>query len=245
MSDFINSNKFKILIFLICIITLVSTVNTTYARYVSVSEGVVSTNLARWQIFVNSKNVTENYGSSITFTPIIEQNKHVAANKIAPSSKGYFDIAIDPTNVDVSFTYDINFSVPEDSIISDIKVTDYALVEGNEITEETDITKINLDSNTLSNNMLYDNAKPFTPFVIRVYFAWLDDDNSTMNDETDSTVGNMIANGELVNFEIGVNINFKQYIEENTNIDSGEIVNPETPEPEPDPETETEIEAEE
>ena len=131
------NNKVKVLLFLFCIITLISTVNSTYSRYVSASEGVVSTNLARWQIFINSKNVTESYGSSITFTPIIEPNEHVAANKIAPSSKGYFDIAIDPTNVDVSFTYNINFNIPEDSIITDIKVTDYAIVDGTEITDDT------------------------------------------------------------------------------------------------------------
>lgn len=208
------SSKIKILAFLMCVITLISTVNTTYSRYVSASEGVVTTNLARWQIFINSQNVTENYGSSITFNPIIEPNEHVAANKIAPSSKGYFDIAIDPTNVDVSFTYDITFNIPEDSIITDIKVTDYVIVEGNEITEESSLTKISVDNNTLSDVSYYDNTKPFSPFVIRVYFSWIDNENETMNDVSDSNIGNMIANGEITNFELGVNINFKQYVGE-------------------------------
>ena len=231
-----NNNKVKIAIFLICIVALFSTINSTYARYVSSSQGVVSTNLARWQIYINTLNVTEKYGSSITFTPIIEPNKHVAANKIAPSSKGYFDIAIDPTNVDVSFTYDINFNIPENSIITDIKVTNYAIVEGTEITEETELTKIKLNSTTLSDTILYDETKPFTPFVIRAYFAWIDDDTNTMNDESDSNIGNMVATGDITNFELGVNINFKQYIDEdegeegNENPTPNEPENPENPE---------------
>ena len=189
------NNKAKIAIFLICIVALLTTVNSTYARYVSSSQGVVSTNLARWQIFINTVNVTERYGSSITFTPIIEPNKHVAANKIAPSSKGYFDIAIDPTNVDVSFTYDINFNIPEDSIITDIKVTDYAIVEGTEITEESEITKIKLNSTTLSDTLLYDETKPFAPFVIRAYFAWVDDETNTM-DDTQGRTNKRIGRGK-------------------------------------------------
>ena len=230
------NNKVKIVIFLFCVVALFATVNTTYARYVSSSEGVVSTNLARWQIFINTKNVTESYGSSITFSPVIEPNKHVAANKIAPSSKGYFDIAIDPTNVDVSFTYDINFTIPEDSNLTDIKVTNYAIVEGTEITEETELTKVKLNSTTLSDKILYDETKPFAPFVIRVFFAWIDDETNNMDDQSDSNIGNMVATGELVNFELGVNINFKQYIEDDEteeptqgdeNIDNTAPIDPE------------------
>jgi len=238
------NNKFKILIFLLCVIVLISTVTSTYARYASATEGVVTTDFARWQIFVNSQNITENYGTSMTFTPTILPNENVAANKIAPSSKGYFDIAINPTNVDVSFIYDIAFSIPEDSLITDIKLTDYAIVEGNEITEEATITKIPLeDLTSISDKMLYDNNTEnfsFQPFVIRAFFSWVDDETGGMSDEQDSIVGDMVADAENFNFELGVSINFKQYTgidddnevedsqepDDNSGTDDGEEINP-------------------
>lgn len=225
-------NKIKLLIFLLCIVALLSTINSTYSRYVSASSGIVQTDIARWQIFVNNENIVENYNTSMTFIPVIEQNDNVAANKIAPSSKGYFDIFINPSNVDVSFTYDINITIPNDSLISDIKVTDYAIVKGTEITEETTFTKIKLDSNFIKDTLLYDNETEnfsFEPFIIRMYFAWIEGETETMNDDTDSYIGNMIANGEDTNFELGLNINFKQYVGEEDQEETPENQLPESP----------------
>lgn len=225
------SNKIKILIFLVCIVALVSTVNTTYSRYVSSAAGTVTTNLARWQLFVNSENITSNYGTSMTFTPVIIPDKNVAANKIAPSSKGYFDVAINPTNVDVSFTYDININIPDDSLITDIKFTDYSIVEGTEIDDEMELEKISWSNSNLTNTLFYDNNVEnfsFKPFVIRMYFSWVDDETGTMDDSSDSNIGNMIANGEDTKFVLGVDINFKQYTGEDSNVgeDTGEVTDP-------------------
>lgn len=225
------SNKIKILIFLVCIVALVSTVNTTYSRYVSSAAGTVTTNLARWQLFVNSENITSNYGTSMTFTPVIIPDKNVAANKIAPSSKGYFDVAINPTNVDVSFTYDININIPDDSLITDIKFTDYSIVEGTEIDDEIELEKISLSNSNLTNTLFYDNNEEnfsFKPFVIRMYFSWVDDETGTMDDSSDSNIGNMIANGEDTKFVLGVDINFKQYTGEDSNTveATGEVTDP-------------------
>ena len=234
------NNKVKVLIFLLCVVVLVSTVNTTYSRYVSATDGVVTTDLARWQIFVNSNNITDNYGTSMTFIPVIEQDENVAANKIAPSSKGYFDIAIDPTNVDVSFIYDISFDVPEDSLIKDIKLTNYAIVEGTEITEDiNDEDKISLNGGkSITDTLFYSNITPdfsFKPFVVRAYFAWIDDETGSMSDEEEGIVGSMAA-GEDFEFSLNVNINFKQYtgIDDEALDDEGEqnpdLENPDDPE---------------
>lgn len=256
------NNKTKFLIFLLCLFALISTVNTTYSRYASAASGTVTTNFARWQVFVNNENITSNYTTSMNFTPVILPNENVAANKIAPSSKGYFDVAINPTNVDVAFTYDININIPEDSLITDIKVTDYAIVEGTEITDETSLEKVQLTTSNITNTLFYSNTTPnfsFKPFVVRMYFSWLDGENETMSDNSDATIGNMIVNGEDTKFELGVNISFKQYtgvedddLEQNTNgenepnnengdvsqtVDPEEPVDPENPN-EPDTPTE-------
>lgn len=233
------NDKIKILIFLLCVVALVSTVNSTYARYASAANGIVTTDLARWQLFVNSENITSNYETSMTFTPVILPNSNVAANKIAPSSKGYFDVAINPENVDVSFTYDININIPEDSLITDIKVTDYTLVEGTAITaEDKDLTKIPLTTSNLTDTLLYDNTQTdfkFKPFVVRMYFSWVDDENGTMSDEDDANIGDMVTNGEDTKFVLGINVSFKQFTgeeetENGTNDNGVEPTTPDNPE---------------
>ena len=35
-----------------------------------------------------------------------------------------------------------------------------------------------------------------------MYFSWIDDENETMNDASDATIGNMIANGDDINFKV-------------------------------------------
>lgn len=211
--------KIKLMIFLLCLVVLISTINTTYARYASSTTGTVTTDFARWQIFVNSQNITENYGSSLTFTPIIEENKNIAANKIAPTSSGYFDVAINPTAVDVSFTYEISLNSVEGSELTDIIITNYAIVEGEEITSESTIEKQTFTGASIKNTLKYDNDAEngefsFSPFVVRVFFAWVDDETGTMDDEDDTAIGNAATSDEGVNYNITASINFKQYLGE-------------------------------
>lgn len=215
------SKKIKLAIFLLCLVVLISTVNTTYSRYASSSTGTVTTDFARWQIFVNSQNVTENYSSSLTFTPVIEENANIAANKIAPTSSGYFDIAINPAAVDVSFSYEISLSTVEGSQLTDVVITNYAIVEGTEITADSVITKQSFTGANIKNNLLYDNDTEnfaFSPFVVRVFFSWIDDETGSMTDEDDSAIGNAVADGEVSNLSLNASINFKQYLGEESAI---------------------------
>lgn len=240
-----NKLKIKLIVFLVCVLALTATIQATYSRYASNSTGTVSTEIARWQIFVNNNNVTESYNSSMTFTPNLDSNVNIAANKIAPTSTGYFDIAINPTNVDVSFTYNISFSVPEDSIISDVNVTEYAIYEGTEITAEAEgsLEKIDFSGTSITDTLFYQNGDTpfsFSPFVLRVYFEWIDGENETMDDEADNIVGNAAASDEDFKFELNANINFKQYIGEENNAPEDEPPASSSSEPDPDPEPEPE-----
>lgn len=62
----------------------------------------------KWQKLVNNNDITNEKTSSITLIPVLEENINVSLNSIVPSSRGYFDINIDTTNVDVSFDYTID-----------------------------------------------------------------------------------------------------------------------------------------
>ena len=131
--------KFKIVLFLFLLLVFVLDVTTAYSKYTSEAIGEVKTNIAKWQILVNDNDITSNYTSTIDFTPVIEENVNVAANTMAPQSKGYFDIEINPENVGTSFTYTIELLPLENSDITDIVITDYATIDEN--TDLNNITK--------------------------------------------------------------------------------------------------------
>ena len=85
--------------------------SSTYSRYVAGTTGNIDILFAKWQILINTQDITDQNNSNITITPTIEQNENIRENTVAPTSKGYFDIDIDPTNVDVSFRYSIDLEI--------------------------------------------------------------------------------------------------------------------------------------
>ena len=109
--------KFMILLILVSTSLTLGLMSNTYSRYVADTDSNVILQLAKWQILVNENDITNNTTSSINLTPVIEENENVTNNTIAPSSKGYFDIDIDPTNVDVSFNYSISLNVLNENFL--------------------------------------------------------------------------------------------------------------------------------
>lgn len=188
--------------------------SSTYSRYVAGTTGNIDILFAKWQILINTQDITDGNNSQITFTPTIENNENISQDAIAPTSKGYFDIDIDPTNVDVSFEYTINLEI-ENENIPDLIISKYTIlpddyVEG-DILEYTTLTE-----NTIENTLLYDNATEnfsFSPFTIRVYFEWFEGEDELMDDEADTAIGIQAAEEDL-SFTINAYISFEQIIEE-------------------------------
>lgn len=202
--------KIKIILFLMFLSLLISNVSSTYSRYVSQANGNITTDFAKWQIFVDNTNISENYDTSLTFTPNIDANENVASGKMAPGSTGYFDIEINAENVDVSFTYNITLSSVSTDV-TDLRVTKYAILSDEDITNNnintTDYNGVNIE-----NNVIHNNPEDLKKFVVRVFFMWDDTENGTMSDIDDTKVGTKVANGEDIDFNLVANINFKQYI---------------------------------
>ena len=202
--------KIKIILFLSFLCLLISNVSSTYSRYVSQANGNITTDFAKWQIFVDNTNISENYDTSLTFTPNIDTNENVAANKMAPGSTGYFDIEINAENVDVSFTYNITLTALS-SDVPDLKVTKYAILSEDDITNNN-ITTTDYNGVNIEDNVIYNDPEDLKKFVVRVFFKWDDTENSTMSDIDDTVVGTKAANEEDIDFNLVANINFKQYI---------------------------------
>ncbi len=188
--------------------------SSTYSRYVADATGNIDVLFAKWQILVNENDITNASASEISFIPIIEENENVAPNVVAPSSKGYFDININPSNVQVSFQYSITLEI-ENENMPDLMITKYSIIPEGYI-EGDPLDVITLENNIITNSLLFDKNTAdfhFAPFSIRVYFEWYEGENETMNDESDSTVGNTAATSEEgTNFTMKANILFEQLI---------------------------------
>lgn len=204
--------KVKFILVLVSLSICLCLMSNTYSRYVADATGNIDVLFAKWQILVNTTDITSNSASTIVFAPTIEENEYVAANTMAPSSKGHFDIAVDPSNVGVSFKYTINLGI-ENTDMPDLMITKYAIlpttyIEGDplEITALTD--------NTITNTLNFDNNTEnfkFEPFTVRVYFEWFEGENETMNDDADTAVG-VLASTENTTFKMNANITFEQII---------------------------------
>lgn len=197
--------KFKLLIIIFCLAISFSLISNTYSRYVASSEGNVEVSFAKWEILVNNVDITNGNSSSITFNPTIESNSNVADGKMAPSSTGYFDVQIDPSNVDVSFKYRIDLDIDSEDI-PDLMITKYAILDSNYSVGDT-LTYNTLTNGYIENTVNYNNN--LEPFTVRVFFEWYEGNNESMNDAADSAIG---SDADNQSFTINANIRFEQVV---------------------------------
>lgn len=196
--------KVKVLIVIIALSMTISLMSNTYSRYVAGTTGSVEATFAKWQILVNNNDITTNAASNVAITPTILENPHVKANTIAPSSQGYFDIKIDPTNVDVSFDYTVSLAL-ENTNMPDIMITKYSTVDNEGIESELQV----LNDTEIIGSLLFNNEIEnfvFEAFSIRVYFEWYEGVGEQMDDAIDTAIGT----DENATFKINATITFNQ-----------------------------------
>ena len=219
--------KICFILFLISCACCLCYMSNAYSRYATVATSNIDMSFAKWQILVNNQDITNQNNSSISFVPTIEANQNTRTNTIAPTSKGYFDININPENVDVSFRYQIGLSIDNEDI-PDLIITKYAILDEN-YQEGDDITYTTLMNNTITDEMLFNNSTEnfsFEPFTVRIYFEWLEDENELMDNDADTEIG-LSASEDDLTFTITANTAFEQIItptvnevEENNNVEN-------------------------
>ena len=180
----------------------------TYSRYVADTTGDIKIGFAKWQIVVNENDISDNTVSKINITPTMKPNENIDENTIAPSSSGYFDIVIDPTNVDVSFDYTISIDLLNENM-PDLIISEYALLS-NTYKEGDDITYTPLENSTITDtfDIGTDSNEPFT---IRVCFEWFEGTDEMMDDEADTLIG-IDAGLNDTELQIQASIHFEQKI---------------------------------
>jgi len=186
--DNIINTKFlqKVLILLACIslFSCITTFKETYGKYISNLDESTNIKIARWRILLNGEDIKNNSTANTVITPIFEGNDNIQKDVIAPHAEGYFDLIIDGQDADVSFKYDIEVNVNEESSVKDLIVTGYSINN----TEKIETNNANI-SNIVS---LTEENKTIN---IRIYIKWDDSENSTMDnkDDTYATTTNIDA----------------------------------------------------
>lgn len=101
-------NKTKKIIRLICgvlLIVMLQTIGITYAKYIAKEEGTGHAEVAKWAFEISKdgeQTKTVNLASSVYEDTLINE-------KMAPGTRGSFDITIDATGSEVDLNYDIKF----------------------------------------------------------------------------------------------------------------------------------------
>lgn len=185
-------NKILFILTGIALILTLFFIKSSYAIFDSKKNMVVKTDIAKWQVLVNSNNV--NLAENFIIDNFNSDNLYVKEGKIAPDVSGYFDIEIDPNGTQVSFSYEISF---------DFTGLDERFVIDNVI--ETNGYEITNEGNKYFGKILLSDIKNGVKHNIRVYIKWI---NNEDNNEIDSNIG--LEKGYSIN--IPVNIVIKQFL---------------------------------
>lgn len=167
-----------LLLLLLCL--LIYSVIDTYGLFEDNVDRKVQANVAAFTIKINNSDINGT-NKAFTINDIVSNtNPNVAGNKIAPGSSGYFDIILDPTNVDVALKYAITYdlsNIKNDKIVM-TSVNNNTLGEG----------LIRTDVNTYSGIINLTNVKNNVVMTIRTNFEWTNDESNNDNDNTLKTI---------------------------------------------------------
>ena len=118
----------------------------TLDKYRKQIEGNLEGTVAHWNIKLNGEDIHREMTNIIT--PVINESNYTKTGVVAPGTTGYFNLAIDATDVDVDFTYTISFESLNS--LEDIKVTSY---------------EINNDGNTCLNLAYFNKLDSIIPIL--------------------------------------------------------------------------------
>lgn len=182
----IKLNIIRLLIIISLVITFFSIKN-TFAKYYERVNTNYEIGIKKWLVKINDTDIMEENDFSQIITPSYVANAHANENVLVPTSKGYFDMEIDYTNVDLSF--DINFTIEaigqEAKKLKDLKLSSISLIDNGVETESQLPYIVEIENENQEERIIN----------LRVYFEWYDGENEIMNDETDSTYVGEIQTG--------------------------------------------------
>ena len=184
------NRKITFLLALLALFYCVSLIQSTYAKYLSTADADTNITIARWNILVNNQDISQNSNFSEVLEPTFTGNENIKEGVLAPTATGYFDIILDGSTTDVSFSYDISLSEAVDNTVTDLKITKYE-IDGQSYTYNGPIN---------GNILLSDQNRALT---VRVYVEWFDQTNDETMTNADDTAA---ANKGIAKFKVNVNV---------------------------------------
>lgn len=186
--------KRKIVFFvaLMSLFYLITLMQDTYAKYVSSADATAEFTIARWNILINDQDILQNSNFSDTIEPEFTGTSYIKEGVIAPTAEGTFDITLDGTDTDVSFTYTITAQASQNSTVTDLEITKYVI----------DDVEYTYNAQTgITNSIQFDDLNKSV--TITFYVEWNDDPSTqNMNNaaDTNATIDGVAA------YDINVNV---------------------------------------
>ncbi|MBR3161165.1 MAG: hypothetical protein IKF19_00335 [Bacilli bacterium] len=171
-------NKKRIIVISVTLITFILFITFfyTYSLFETNKQISVSSDLAKWNVKVNNTMVTKNTATINTFNlGSIDWNSggHVRNGKAAPGSTGTIEIEIDPTDTQVSFTYEI--AIDTSSLENEeFKITRVREINGNEFIRTGELTYVGIAR--LENN------RRGQKYNIEIDITWNNNENNNASD---------------------------------------------------------------
>lgn len=191
--------KFIVIFIIVLACSFTYLYQSSYAKYRKRVTAGVDLNVANWTIKINNEDVKNKKMLTNKLVPEFEESEYTKANVLAPGSKGYCDIVIDSTNVDVNFQITLIAKIPTESAIKDLRVTDYIINPSETNTNKVAYTELEEIQIPVVHN---------TPQTsIRLFIEW--DDNpttQTMDNEADTNAAVDTSSEALIE----INTNFTQ-----------------------------------
>lgn len=184
------NRKITFFMALLALFYCVSLIQSTYAKYLSTADADANITIARWNILVNNQDISQNSNFSEVLEPTFTGNENIKDGVIAPTATGYFDISLDGSTTDVSFSYDISLSDADDNTVTDLKITRY------EIGDQSYTYNGPISGNIL----ITDENRSLT---VRVFVEWVD---QTTDETMDNSQDTAAANNGLAKFKVNVNV---------------------------------------
>ena len=176
---------FILVSFLLICCCLVVLYQDSYAKYKKKVDQNVGITLASWNIKLNNESVAGKDTVTGNVVPIFVENEYTASNVIAPGSSGYFDINIDASDVDVSFSYELSVQVNDNELYPDIVAYGYALNP----TESS--TPLDFPEGGITGDVTHNTNNT----SIRIFIKWNDGEGSSMDNIQDTALA--IANEQV------------------------------------------------
>ena len=176
---------------IMCIISILITIfsiQRTYAKYFEKVDTTYKTQIKRWLINVNTYNIHEMSELNKVMQPILVDDANMNNNNtIVPGRKGYFEMLIDYSAVDLAFEYEFYIEQLNNNPLEDFEIYGYEVIDADgtsTVTETKEIKGVIDPTTEVDSNG--DKKRE-----IRVLFRWNDENADTADSASAEGMNNL------------------------------------------------------